>query len=122
MPDYPDIFGVDMAGKINEELGPLVFDITLTVVTVGTRVASTEGTQPTEATHTVKGFVGDYKDREIDGEIIQRGDRKVIILGGSLPSGVVPKQNDKTTIGGETRRIQNIQRDPAAATYKCQVR
>jgi len=122
VPTYPNIFGVDLAGKVNDALGPLVFDLTLTVVTPGTRVGITDGTQPSEVTYTVKGFVSEYKDGEIDGEIIKEGDRKVSILGGSLSSGIVPKPNDKITIGGETKRIVRISRDPAAAVYKCQVR
>ena len=123
MPDYPNIFGVDIQGKINQALGPLVFDITLTVVTPGTRGAEiTAGTQPTEDTYTVKGFIDEYTDRERENTIIQKGDRKITLLGGSLPSGITPKPNDKLTINGETKRIVDVQVDPAAATYECQVR
>ena len=119
----PDIFKKDIAGKINDKLGPLVFDYTLHVVTEGTRGANlTGGTNPTETDHTVKGFVDDYRDREIDGTIIQRGDRKITLLGGSLPSGVVPKVQDKVTAEGIKWTIVNVMRDPAGATYECQSR
>lgn len=122
----PDIFKADIAGKLNNAMGGLVFDITLTKVEPGTRTpgALTGGTNATETAHTVKGFVDEYQDKHIDGTLIQRGDRKVIILGGSLPSGVVPEPSDKITAEGETRTIveDGVKRDPAGATYVCQVR
>jgi fructose-1-phosphate kinase PfkB-like protein len=122
----PDIFGEDIAGKIYQGLKGKVFDITLTKVEPGTRTPGslTGGTNPVETAHTVKGFVDHYQDRHIDGTLIQRGDRKIIILGGSLPSGVVPEPSDKLTAEGETRAIveDGVTRDPAGATYTCQVR
>lgn len=122
----PNIFGEDIAGKIYQALKNKVFDITLTKVELGTRTPGslTSGTNPTETAHTVKGFVDEYQDRHIDGTLIQRGDRKIVILGGSLPSGVVPEPSDKITAEGETRAIveDGVKRDPAGATYLCQVR
>jgi hypothetical protein len=119
----PDIFGEDIAGQINRELGPLVFDVTLSSVTGGIRSTTNLTSKTSTKTNYVgKGFVDDYEDRYIDGTIIRRGDRKVIILGASLPSGVVPKPTDQTIIEGETKTIVNVTRDPAGATYECQVR
>lgn len=122
----PDIFGADIAGKIHNALKGKVFDITLTKVAPGTRTPGslTGGTNPAETTHTVKGFVDEYQDKHIDGTLIKRGDRKVVILGGSLPSGTVPEPSDKITAEGETRTIveDGVKRDPAGATYICQVR
>lgn len=121
----PDIFGEDIAGIINEELGDLVFDVTLTKVTPGTRGADeTAGTNPTESSSTCKGFVDEYKDREINGTTVLVGDRKIVILGDSLPSGTVPKPGDKITAESVTRTIVKggVKRDPAGATYTCQCR
>ncbi len=122
----PDIFKADIAGEIHKELKTLVFDITLTKVEPGTRTpgALTGGTNPVETGYTVKGFVDEYQDRHIDGTLIQRGDRKIVILGASLPSGTVPEPSDKITAEGETRTIveDGVKRDPAGATYTCQVR
>jgi hypothetical protein len=116
----PNIFKKDIAGKINKKLGPLVFDLTLHVVTEGTRGANlTGGTNPTETDHAGRGFVDDYRNTEIDGTIIQIGDRKTVILGASLPAGVVPKVQDKVTIEGTKRTIVFVKRDPAGATYEC---
>lgn len=119
----PDIFKADIAGKIFEGLGHLVFDVTLIVVTPGTRgVSLTGGVQPTTESFVAKGFVSDYKEEQIDGSIIQRGDRMVVILGASLPANVVPKPNDKLIAEEKTGLIINVKRDPAGATYECQWR
>lgn len=122
----PDIFGEDIAGKLYQGLRDKVFDIILTKIEPGTRTPGslTGGTNPTETDHTVKGFVDEYQDKHIDGTLIKRGDRKVIILGGSLPSGTVPEPSDQLTAEGETRTIveNGVKRDPAGATYICQVR
>lgn len=119
----PDIFKKQIAKKINDKLGPLVFDLTLTKVTPGTRGADlTAGTNPTETDYTVKGFVDSYSDYLIDGNRIQAGDRKIVILGGSLASGVEPKPDDKVTAEGVERTIVAVKRDPAGATFECQSR
>lgn len=118
----PDIFGVDIAGKINKALGNLVFDLTLHKQAAGTRTALTGGTNPVDTDHSGKGFVSDYRDTQVDGTIVQRGDRKTIILGASLPTGVVPVAGDRVTIEGVERTIINVERDPAGATYVLQSR
>lgn len=122
----PDIFGVDIAGKIHEAFKDKVFDVTLTKVEPGTRTpgALTGGTNPTTVGHTVKGFVDMYLDTEIDGTLVHRGDRKVVIFGASLSSGVVPEPADRITAEGWTKQIveEGVKRDPAGATYICQVR
>jgi len=125
MPEPFDIFGEDIAGLIGEHLSEHVFDLTLTVVTPGTRgVNPTAGTQPTTADHTVKGWEDSYSERQVDGQMIQQGDRKISILGSSLPSGVVPKPNDEITLAGVTRTIceNGVKTDPAHAVFECQCR
>ena len=119
----PNIFGEDIAGLLNTELGPLLFNVTLRRLILGKR-RSTNLTEKKQSTQDVvgRGFVSDYKAYLIDGTIIQRGDRMVTILGASLPSGVIPRANNKTIIENETKTIIHVDRDPAGATYKCQVR
>lgn len=119
----PNIFGADIAGKILKGLGPLVFDVTLKSTTQGARgVALTGGTNPSSVDYTVKGFVSDYTEYQIDGTIIQKGDRVVVILGASLPDGVIPKPDDQVVAEGKTGVVINVTRDPAGATYQCQWR
>ena len=118
------LFGVDIAKEINKGLGPGLPDATLTIVTPGTRTggALTDGTNPTTTTHAAKGFMDDYEDFQIDGTIIQRGDRMVVLLGDSIADGVIPAPGDRVTIEGEEFNIVNVKRDPAGATYTCQAR
>lgn len=118
----PDIFGEDIAGQINKELGPLVFPVILTKSSAFRNTTDSTDQSVVTVDHAGKGFVADYEDRFVDGTIIQRGDKQVIILGASLPSGIIPKPNDKTTIESEVKVIINVERDPAGATYTCQVR
>lgn len=119
-------FGVDLPGTLNSALGPGLEAATLIKVTAGTRTAGalSGGRNPTEASFAAKGYVDSYADREIDGTFVQRGDRKIGLLGASIAGGQVPKPNDKITIGGATYRIcaDGVTTDPATALYLCQCR
>lgn len=121
MPTPPNIFGANIAGLIAQNLGPLVFDVTLiSVVPTERGLNLTGGNNPTETSYVVKGFVSDYKDWQIDGTIIKNGDRIVTLLGGTLPAGVIPQVGDKITAEGLTKTVVQVNRDPAGATYECQ--
>lgn len=125
MPEPFNIFGVDLAGKIGRAFSSKVFDITLTKVEPGTRGGNlTGGTSPTEVEYTVKGFEDSYKESQIDGTLVQKGDRKFSIFGSSLPSGVVPEPNDTLTLAGNEWTIVEggVKSDPARAVYECQCR
>lgn len=120
----PSLFGVDIASEINQAMGQGLLPVTLTKATTGTRTTGslTSGTVPSTDDYTGRGFLSDYKDRQINGTSVLTGDRKVSILGASLPTGIVPAAADKVTIEGSTFNIVNVKRDPAAAMYTCQVR
>jgi hypothetical protein len=80
----------------------------------------TSGKAKTETAYSCRGFVDNYKDSQIDGTIIKKGDRKVILIGDSIEGGAVPDVNDKVTIEGRTFTIVEVpDRDPAAATFTC---
>lgn len=118
----PDIFKAKIAEAILKGLGNLVFDFTFIKVTPGTRTTLTAGTNPTTVNYAVKGFIDTYDIRRIDGTIIKHGDKKAVLLGASFPVGIVPTPNDKLTAESETKIIINVIRDPAGATYECQIR
>ena len=120
----PKLFGVDIAKEINKGLGPGLLDATLTKVTPGARTPGslTAGTNPTTTTHAAKGFLDDYKDFQVDGTVVVRGDRIVVLLGASIAGSQVPAPGDRVTIESEEFNIINVKRDPAAATYACQAR
>lgn len=48
-------------------------------------------------------------------------DARILVIAGSLSSGIVPDQDDKVKIGGDWYRIvQVLEVDPAGATYTLQ--
>jgi hypothetical protein len=123
----PDLFGADIAGAIMEALGDGLLDATLTRVTPGTRNGSalTAGRVVGEVvtSYACKGFTDDYSNRDIDGTTIRNGDRKILLLGKSLPDAIDPQPGDLITIEGRAWRISGpVKRDPAGATFECQVR
>jgi hypothetical protein len=64
----------------------------------------------------------DYRDSQIDGTTIKRGDRRVLLLGDTIAGGAVPQPSDKITAEGKMYDVVNVTRDPDAAAYTCQVR
>lgn len=121
----PELFGIDIAGIIAQEVGPGVLPATLIVVTPGTRLLGnpTGGTQPTRTSIPGgRGLIDDYTDDQIDGTLVQEGDRIVTLIANTFPGLPVPKPNDEVTIENGTYKIIRVKRDTAAATYTCQVR
>lgn len=131
----PDIFGADIAGAIFDALGGDVFDATLTrrnTASLGDRdpasltagLTTFDDPEDAETAWAAKGFIDHYRDGQIDGTLIQRGDRKIILLGKSLPDSVDPEPGDAITIEGIAWRIveAGVMRDPSGATFTCQVR
>ena len=119
------LFGIDIAAEVNKSAGPGLLSATLTVVTPGERVPGrlAYGTEPTEEDYACKGVIEDYTERQIDGEVVRLGDRKVLLLGRSISNGAIaPKPGDRVSIEGAPYTIVRVSRDPAAATYACQVR
>jgi len=120
----PDIFGADIAGIINDALGSLVFDQIL-IKTASTRdpLDSTKRVK-TEVPHACKGFVDTAEDQFINGTLVHVNDKVIIILGDSLPAGVIPIAGDIIFAEGKAHTIANegVVRDPAAATYTCRTK
>ena len=85
---------------IAQKLGPQLLPATLTRITPGTRMPGevSAGTNPTTVDYSCRGFVSDYQDNAIDGTNILGGDRLITLLGGTLPTGVVPLPGDRVTI------------------------
>lgn len=120
------IFGIQLDKVVNDSIkkaGGLP-KLTLTVRTAGARTAGDPagGTNSMEKDHNGNGIIEDYEDSQIDGTVVKQGDRRVLILGRSLPNGIVPSTNDSVTIEGATYTVVGVDRDPAAASYTCRVR
>jgi hypothetical protein len=122
----PDLFGLDLAGIVADAIDQAggLLGVTLTKKTPGTRNPAdlTAGTNPTSTPYACEGVVSDYTTRLIDGTLVATGDRRILILGATLPAGVVPSSGDQVTIESLTYDVVRVTRDPAAASYELQVR
>ena len=119
----PRLFGVDIAGIVDGAMSSGLPIVTLVKVTTGTRDDNdpTAGNKPVKNNYKGRGFIDDYKDGQINDTSILSGDRKVTIIGNTL-KGQVPTPGDYVIAEGITYSIIAVKRDPAAATYSCQVR
>ena len=122
-----ELFGVDIAGIIADEVGDGLLDVELTIYERGNRTPGNltggRSKTPVDPKPVRKGFWEDYTPNQIDGDQIQLNDRKAVLIGGTIPAGVVVAKGDKITIEGATLTVQRLQsRDPAAAVYTYQCR
>jgi len=119
-----NLFNADIAGKLAKALGPKLLPFVLRKVTPGTRSTSdpSAGTNPTTRNYPCRGILESYRDSQFDGTIIQRGDRKALLLGGTLPTGTFPTSGDVVVAEGSEFKVVAVDRDPDAATYSCQIR
>ena len=116
------LFGVDLASLIAENVGTGLLEATLVVSTPGARTSGSlaDGRPTTDVTYTgVKGIWEDVSPNLIDNTQVFLTDRVALLIGNTLPAGVVLKPNDQIQIEGITLFvIRLIGRDPAAATYR----
>lgn len=122
------LFGLDIGSIVNRAVSAAggVTPLTLRRVTVGARSASnpTGGLPERVTTSSGQGILESFSDTQVDGTLIERGDRSVLILAASLNPNIVPTPGDEIVIDGFTGRIvpNGVRQDPAAATYTCQIR
>lgn len=117
-------------GKLAKIIGPamkkagLDKPATFIKVTPGPRTPGSlsSGTNPTETSYVCRGFVSDYSSDDINGTLVTKEDRKVILFGDKLFGLVSPTDGDKVTIEGTTFRVIRAERDPASATWTLQAR
>lgn len=118
-------FGIDIAAEILSALGPGIPEVTLLSRSVGAEDPTdlTAGRPIVETPHICKGFIDTYDSRRMGESVIQQGTRVIVILGDSLPAGVIPEGEDRIIAEGSTFHIPGpILRDPAGATYIAEVR
>lgn len=124
-----ELFGVDIAGIIADALGDGLPDVTITRNTRGERDPDNlTGGRPTEPTTVkCKGFWEDFTGTPPPGIVVELGDRKLVLIGDTIPPGGHPRRNDACTVhedmGDVTLyNVGPVSRDPAAATYAYQCR
>ena len=118
----PKLFGIDIAGLVARELGKGLLPATLVKVVPGARTAGdlAGGTHPVETSYACRGMRDTLRKVRAD-SIVEDATALVLILGGTLQVGVVPAVSDRVVVEGVSHRILHVDRDPAAATYTCQV-
>jgi hypothetical protein len=120
-----NLFGIDMAAEIAAGFeGQLVIG-KLERTEPGTRTSGelTGGTNPSTSSHSFNGFREDFNLRHIDGTNVRATDWIAFLLGATLPAGVFPQPGDRITIDGSIGNVVRLlERDPAGATYRCQMR
>lgn len=122
----PKLFGIRIDKLIQDNVGPL-FNGVLYRDIGGVRdpldpTAGPVGGSVTQ--HTFEGITQFYRDNEVDNELILHEDRKVLIKALSITPAVVPVIGMRLTIEDSAGTFQTVRvnRDPATATYLCQVR
>lgn len=120
----PDIFGIDIAGLIDEALSDAVFEQTLIKVSSTRDPVNPSKKTIVETPHPCRGFVDNFSKENMRGTSVRITDHKIVILGNTLPVGIVPEPGDKIIAEGSTFTIvdEGVMRDPAGATYECQSR
>lgn len=120
----PNIFSANIAKLVNKHLGPLVFDQVLTKGVKTKDPTNSTKTITVETDYPCKGFVDVYSDTWTNRATVKVDDHKIVILGDSLATGIVPEPGDKITAEGKVFIIakDGVMRDPAGATYECQSR
>jgi hypothetical protein len=121
------LFGVNIAALLNKELAPgllrgrVIYDQGVvrdsSDPTAGLFASST-------SVATYRGIANTYTDKEIDGELVLKEDRKFLIIAESLRPAIVPVTGMKIELDETpgTWFIVRVTRDPASATYICQSR
>ena len=126
----PNIFNANIAQQINAALGSRVFPTVLTKVTTARDPSNPTLTVETRTTHTCRGFTSDRRELNLPETKTKGRVNFIIILGASLPDGVAPEPEDEVqvsdgSIDSSTTFIiatGGVSRDPAGATYTCEVR
>lgn len=124
-----DLFGIDIAGLVAEHIGDGVLPVLIS------RTPKTAERDPDDLTGgrlsgapqtwECRGFFEDFTREPPPGIEVQLNDRKAVLIGDTIPAGVVIERNDALTIEGQTLYVvQLMSRDPAAAvfTYLCRDR
>jgi hypothetical protein len=94
---------------------------TLTSTTAGTYDPAAGTSTPADATSTVQAVVFPYKDRHIDGTLVQLGDQQAFLAAG----GTAPRPGDSLTWQSTVYRIERVKvLAPAGTTvlYEAQLR
>lgn len=119
------LFDVDISGIIADVIGNGVHEVTITRYPRGTRNPSNlTGGKPvtTPVTFDCNGFWEDFTGTPPPGVQLELNDRKLLLIGDTVPNGGLPIYNDMATVHeaiGDSSLyvVKLLSRDPAAAVY-----
>ncbi len=125
-----EVDGIDLPALLAEHLGPRLLEAWLI------RPGAPGGRDPDNLTRVLepgpateypcRGFIEKFSDFSVASGLVLASDRKLTLLGGTLPVGIVPQAGpgrDRVRIeGAEWVAHQLLDRDPSAATYVIQAR
>ena len=120
-----NLFGVDIAGLINQHVSVGVLDLTLRRFTNQPRGDILDAPISVPTNYSGKGFIEMFANDldSVNGNQIQEGDRQIILIGNSIEGGAIPKRHDEVDIEGDTYKVLSlIDRDPDKATYTVHAR
>lgn len=125
----PKLFGIDIAAILHKELSPGLLKGRL--IAADPAFSSRDPDDPTNGIQhnsvgstAFRGLMQSYTDKEIDGELVLKEDRKILIIANSFAYPIIPDTGMKIELEGTpgTWIIVRVTRDPASATYLCQAR
>ena len=124
----PDIFGIDLAGILDQAFEDAGGSFACTLIKE--RAKARDPMDPTAGRELVpvnipaRGFL-DLRKRKAGEDAVERTKGVFVIFGASLPAAEEPMPGDKivSPTEGKTYTIleAGVERDPAGATYECEV-
>jgi hypothetical protein len=119
------LFGVDIAGIIADAMGDGLLPVTIVRDVRGARTPGnlTGGRASAPASFDCVGFWDDINPASVPaGTVLEVTDRRLVLIGDTVPVGGFPMRNDACTVHEEDGPItlycvQPLSRDPAAAVY-----
>lgn len=119
------LFGVDIAGIIADAMADGLPTCTIERDVRGARQAGnlTGGRASAKHSFDCTGFWEDFTGGAPAGVVVEANDRKLILIGDTIPAGEQPQRNDAATVNeddgpvGPLYIVKLLARDPAAATY-----
>jgi hypothetical protein len=116
-----------MRAMANQQLKDKGLTCTITKQTAGTYSTSTGVASVSTSTQTAYGALFDYENKNIDGSLVKKGDRKLLLaaLNTALAALTAPSVNDTVSANSVTYTIVAIRPvapSGVAVAYDCQIR
>lgn len=117
--------GVDFKGLIHRYMSHRVKKGTIHARTPGSRdpndpTAGIKGGSPSQ--HAFRGFIGFYRDNEVDNELVLHEDRKIVVITNSINPFIVPELGMSIEMDDKQWEVVRVNRDESGSAFICQGR